>query len=472
MTETKSITISDIETLLADDETKIVITNKSFGPVQKMSESQYCVSGMLNPSEEKAARKQIKIFKESRESGMLVVLSADEDYIKSNIPHLKKIYANKDTEDNRQDFKNILLPETLSSEYWTDILLMLNLNASDIDNKKLVFSRATLILPTIYHGDFENKIKVSMAKLKSIMALQPKLFKKKFKNAASPDNTFPKVLGFGQIEMSKYDVYSVGKAFIPTHDGNTHRDLVELFANSNLFIIYDYILSRYDLHFDENGDLKILPMVKPGETRDDIIPEQIPEIDEFIKPFIETDIHKFLSSEDAQSFNDYTLAYALQKVLPDVPTFNNGGNISHYSDTLFSDYRKLSQTFEYSQIVNTDVSVLERVYNIYHNVFKSEKTSKTSQYLKKHMALLSESQSNKQLTLSVLFQYETSTEKSFDHIEHTQYKNTATLLAQLAEPRDSVYNYDLAEKRLFITDSGLKTLTLALLDSHIKMTSL
>lgn len=471
MTETKNITISDIETLLADDETKIVITNKSFGPVQKMSESQYRVSGMLNLSEERAARKQIKIFEESRESGMLVVLSADEDYIKSNIPYLKKIYANKDTEDNRQDFKNILLPETLSSEYWTDILLMLNLNASDIDNKKLVFSRATLILPTIYHGDFENKIKVSMAKLKSILALQPKLFKKKFKNAESPDNTFPKVLGFGQIEMSKYDVYSVGKAFIPTYNGNTHRDLVELFTKSNLFIIYDYILSRYDLHFDKNGDLKILPMVKPGESHDGIIPEQIPEIDEFIKPFIQTDIQKFLS-ENTQSFNDYTLADILQKVLPDIPTFNNDGNIRHHSDTLFSDYRKLSQIFEYSQIVNTEVSVLTRVFNIYHDVFKFEKISKKSQYLKKHMTLLSESQADKQLTLSVLFQYETSTEKSFEHIEHTQYKNTATLLAQLAEPRDSVYNYDLAQKRIFITDSGLKTLTLSLSDSHIEMKSL
>lgn len=469
MTETKNITISDIETLLSDDKTKIVIKNKSFGAVQKMSESQYRVSGMLNLSEEKAAHNQIKKFEESLESGMLVVLSADEDYIKSNIPYLKEIYANKDTDDNRQDFKNILLPETLSSEYWTDILLMLDSNASDIDNKKLVFSRATLILPTIYHGDFENKIKVSMAKLKSILALQPKLFKKKFKNATSPDNTFPKVLGFGQIEMSKYDVYSVGKAFIPTYDGNTHRDLVELFANSNLFIIYDYILSRYDLHFDENGDLKILPMVKPGEACDGIIPEQIPEIDEFIQPFIETDIQKFLS-EDAQSFNDYTLAYVLQKVLPDVPTFNNGNRFSYYSDTLFSDYRKLSQIFEYSQIVNTEVSVLTRVYNIYHDVFKFEKTSKKSQYLKKHMALLSESQSDKQLTLSVLFQYETSTEKSFDTIEHTQYKNTATLLAQLAESRNSVYNYDLAQKRLFITDSGLKTLTLS--DSHIEMKSL
>mgnify|MGYP004706309481 CR=1 FL=1 len=469
MTETKNITISDIETLLSDDKTKIVIKNKSFGAVQKMSESQYRVSGMLTLSEEKEAHNQMKKFEESLESGMLVVLSADEDYIKSNIPYLKEIYANKDTDDNRQDFKNILLPETLSSEYWTDILLMLDSNASDIDNKKLVFSRATLILPTIYHGDFENKIKVSMAKLKSILALQPKLFKKKFKNATSPDNTFPKVLGFGQIEMSKYDVYSVGKAFIPTYDGNTHRDLVELFANSNLFIIYDYILSRYDLHFDENGDLKILPMVKPGEACDGIIPEQIPEIDEFIQPFIETDIQKFLS-EDAQSFNDYTLAYVLQKVLPDVPTFNNGNRFSYYSDTLFSDYRKLSQIFEYSQIVNTEVSVLTRVYNIYHDVFKFEKTSKKSQYLKKHMALLSESQSDKQLTLSVLFQYETSTEKSFDTIEHTQYKNTATLLAQLAESRNSVYNYDLAQKRLFITDSGLKTLTLS--DSHIEMKSL
>ena len=451
--------LENVEKLISDPETQITIKNKSFGPSQKMRHTQYGTDNNLNQSDELSVKKQIDKYNDSGASDVSILFSADESFLKSNLSFLNDIY-NKTLDTTR-------LPELLSSDYWTDMLLQLDLVKTNFEEKTLVFSRATLVLPTIFHNDIEMKINTSMVKIQELIALQPNLFKQKLNGKSDSFSYYPKVPGFEDINRSEYHRNSVVSNFIAINDTSEYN-IINTFSETLLVFLYDYILSRYDLHFAKNGQIKILPLIEDETQQYQDIPHRIREVDDFIKPYIDQNISEYLS--DSNSFDHSTLTSVLQIIFPTFLTTysETDHNYSLYSS--YDQYLKISHVFEYSELDSTATnSDLEKINNLFHRNAYYSRNSNMFAYNERHNVLLNKSQTNKNLEIKPLFQFEVNSDKSFDVIEHTQYKNTATLLSQL-EDMTEMNCSAIRNKKLLITDDGIMALHLSRYNNNLTLT--
>lgn len=468
-TLTRDQKITKVKSLINDPDTTFKVTAKSFGPIQNFTNSQYGIRLIPSDSDWAKAKKQIEKFELQYTNDFLLILSADKEFVSNGLSYLREIY-NKELKIEDA----LALPhDELNMTRWTDMLVLVDTEASNFEEKHLVFSRSTLILPTLYQDYLPIRVDVSMSKITELINLAPHNFKQKMlpseKGADFNGNYVPNVPGFGRIkELNRYQADSPAAILIKTQDPNRYTEShnikalnAEIYSSSVLAMLFDYILSHYSIQFDDKKGFKIAPIIENLSKEDQSrITDYIPEFDDFIQERLDKDIVLQMDSH----FNQESLLNVLYNAFPAfsgaidfnfdyfIPTFSRNYN-AYKSVTLALDYTQLTDPINHE-------NCLGHLYQAFH----SNASCSVSPKSKSMRELSDKSLFNSQTGVGEISEvYRIASiavdeQNTFDNIEHTQYRNTATLLAQLETSnitRDLIF-----DKKLLITNDSIYNISL------------